>query len=549
MLLEKINHPKDLRILSADKLPQLCEELKVFVLEQTKEKEGHIRSSLTATEITVALHYVFNTPTDVLIWDVGHQAYVHKVLTERKKMMNTNRQPGGISGFTTRAESAFDPFGAGHSSTSISAIGGFAMAAQLSGIHRKHVAVIGDGALTGGMAFEALNHLGACDADILVILNDNESSIDPNVGALHEFQDYREFFETLGWGYSGVHNGNDVLRLVHLFQEEKNRTGVRVIHLKTKKFNMPFAAESSKSEVNMSDVFGRELVDLAGQNPGIVAISPAMISGSGLKFFQQKFPHRCFDVGIAEQHAATFAAGLAASGLKPVLSLYSTFAQRAFDQIIHDIALQNLPVVIALDRAGLVGEDGATHHGAFDLSYLNSIPNLQILAPMNGAELRGMLRYALSQNTPVAIRYPRNGGVLGVEKTPQITAGSFSVLNSGNSTVVVSLGTIGLEVSEAIHNLPHVGHIDLRFLKPWDDAALQKALLSYKNIVTTEDGAMRGGLRDTFAAWAAHFLPDAKLHALGLPDAFVPHGSIAYLRGKYGLSAPAIRSFLEKIMD
>jgi len=553
MPLSEIHDVNQLRGLAPQRLPELCADLRRFVVENTKEKAGHIASSLTATEITVALHYVFNTPTDILIWDVGHQAYAHKVITDRKNSFFTNRLPGGISGFTARIESPFDPFGAGHSSTSISAIGGFALAAKLSGTNRKHVAIIGDGALTGGMAYEALNHLGTQNIDVLLVLNDNESSIDPNIGALHEFQDYRHFFESLGWGYSGPHDGSDVLRLVNLFTVEKNNIGTRVIHLKTKKENpaAPIIVQAAiaPSTQSYSDVFGEELLKLATADERIVAISPAMVSSSGLKLFQQSFASRCFDTGITEQHAVTLAAGMAASGFKPVVSIYSTFLQRAIDQIIHDVALQNLPVIFAIDRAGFVGEDGPTHHGVFDLSLLNSVPNLQILAPMDAAELRAMLRYALAQNSPVAIRYPRGEEKINTGAPIEKFTPKLRVLKHGQNMVVLSLGTIGQEVQLALANHPYIGHIDLRTLKPWDTDALKNSLAQYKTAITVEEGTMRGGLRDTFCAWLKLNNLQLNVHSLGVDENFVAHASIAQLRGEAGISAKAIQSFLEKFLN
>ncbi len=557
--LDKIQSPSDLKNLAIAQLPQLCDELKAFVLETTPEKAGHILSSITATELTVALHFVFDTPNDILVWDVGHQAYIHKVITDRKNTFASNRKMGGLSGFTARAESKFDPFGTGHSATSISAIGGFAQAAKLQGSTRKHMAVIGDGALTGGMAYEALNHLGAIDLDVLVVLNDNEISIDPNVGALHEKQSYRAFFESLGWAYSGTVDGHNTAALVDALSAEKTKTGPRVLHVKTVKRSLDYWKDLlrvQRSTFNVQgstttlyqDIFANKLIALAQKDEHIVAITPAMLSGSSLTKFLAKFPTRTVDVGIAEQHAVTFAAGLAASGMKPLVHLYSTFAQRAFDQIIHDVALQNLPVVFALDRAGLVGEDGATHHGAFDLSFLNGIPNLQILAPMTGAELERMLAYAFTQNGPVVIRFPRGGEApFRAEPLPMQT-GSFRALKTGKKVCVVSLGAIGVEVEKAIKLAQgeEIGHVDLRFLKPWNDQELIDALRDYSTIITAEEGSMRSGLRDAFSAWAQNNLPKVTVHGIGLPDQFIPHGTPEQLAAKYGLDAAGI---LKKITE
>jgi 1-deoxy-D-xylulose-5-phosphate synthase len=559
MIFTRVNNPTDLRSLSLEELKQLSAEVARFMLTNTGEKEGHMISSLAVTELTLALHYSFNTPTDILIWDVGHQAYIHKILTDRKATFHTNRKQGGISGFTSRSESRYDPFGAGHSSTSISAIGGFAQAAMRRNIRRKHIAVIGDGALTGGMAYEALNHLGTSDLDILLVLNDNEESIDQSVGALHEFQSYQTFFESLGWGYSGPVDGHNIALLTKHFKREKHNTGTRVLHVKTRKkalatwreeLKIPAAKSQISHRDNYQDIFADKLIELAQRDDRIVAITPAMLGGSSLHRFQSRYPHRTFDTGINEQHAVTFAAGLAASGMKPLVHLYSTFAQRAYDQIIHDVALQRLPVVFALDRAGLVGEDGATHHGAFDLSFLNPIPNVQILAPMTGAELQRMLAYAFTQNGPVTIRYPR-GNEKPFDGDPQkLESGSFRVLKTGEKICVVSLGTVGVHVEQAIVNLEchDIGHIDLRFLKPWNDAQLADVLAHYSTIVTAEEGSMRGGLRDSMAGWLAVHHPEKKLIGIGLPDAFIGHGKPGELENQTGLGLRDIELLLRELL-
>jgi 1-deoxy-D-xylulose-5-phosphate synthase len=559
MIFTRVNNPTDLRSLSLEELKQLSAEVARFMLTNTVEKEGHMISSLAVTELTLALHYSFNTPTDILIWDVGHQAYIHKILTDRKATFHTNRKQGGISGFTSRSESRYDPFGAGHSSTSISAIGGFAQAAMQRNIRRKHIAVIGDGALTGGMAYEALNHLGTSDLDILLVLNDNEESIDQSVGALHEFQSYQTFFESLGWGYSGPVDGHNIALLTKHFKREKHNTGTRILHVKTRKkalatwreeLKIPAAKSQISHRDNYQDIFAEKLIELAQRDDRIVAITPAMLGGSSLHRFQSRYPHRTFDTGINEQHAVTFAAGLAASGMKPLVHLYSTFAQRAYDQIIHDVALQRLPVVFALDRAGLVGEDGATHHGAFDLSFLNPIPNVQILAPMTGAELQRMLAYAFTQNGPVTIRYPR-GNEKPFDGEPQkLESGSFRVLKTGEKICVVSLGTVGVHVEQAIVNLEchDIGHIDLRFLKPWNDAQLADVLAHYSTIVTAEEGSMRGGLRDSMAGWLAVHHPEKKLIGIGLPDAFIGHGKPGELENQTGLGLRDIELLLRELL-
>lgn len=555
-------NPKVYRTFSPEKLNALCTAAARYALMQTQEKEGHLVSSLAVTELTLALHYIFNTPEDILIWDVGHQAYLHKILTDRAPIFTSNRKKDGLSGFTSRIESPFDPFGAGHSSTCISAIGGFAEAARLQEISRKHIAVIGDGALTGGMAYEALNYLGTTGLDILLILNDNESSIDPNVGALHEFQSYEELFQSLGWGYSGPINGHSLPDLIKQLTREKDASGTRVLHIKTKKKSLvswkeelgisaaPTLNPTNTLQKTYQDIFTDQLIALAKQDERIVAITPAMLSGSSLNRFKEIFPQRTFDVGIAEQHAVTFAAGLAASGMKPIVHLYSTFAQRAYDQIIHDVALQTLPVVFALDRAGLVGEDGATHHGAFDLSFLNPIPNLQILAPMTGAELERMLDYAFSQNGPVSIRFPRGSEEVFRGEDLPVEPGSFRELKKGEKLCVVSLGTIGVRVENALETLDekNLGHIDLRFLKPWNDEALKEALAPYEHIITAEEGSLRGGLHDAMATWLAQHLPTKKLTGIGLQDKFVSHGSVSELEDDMGMSTSAIKQLLRKFI-
>ena len=450
-LLAHINSPKDLKKLPLEQLPKLAQELRDFIIDIVATKEGHLGASLGVVELTIAVHYAFNTPYDKLIWDVGHQAYGHKILTGRKEIFETNRQLGGISGFPKMQESNYDAFGTGHSSTSISAILGMAMASQLKGEEEKqHIAVIGDASIASGMAFEALNHAGATNANVLIILNDNAIGIDPSVGALKKYltnvkkgtAKEENIFECLNFDYSGPIDGHDIELLLETFQTLKTRKGPKLLHIITTKgkglqqaeenqvtyhapgkFNKKTGDLLPKSNISepakYQDVFGETIVELARKNKNIIGITPAMPTGSSLKFMMEEIPERAFDVGIAEQHAVTLAAGMAAEGLIPFCNIYSTFLQRAYDQVIHDVAIQNLPVIFCLDRAGLVGQDGATHHGVYDIAYLRCVPNLILFAPMNEIELRNILYTAqLGLKNPIAIRYPRGKGVLKEWKLP-----------------------------------------------------------------------------------------------------------------------------------
>lgn len=543
-ILENITTPKDLRNLSLAELNKLAEELRCFILDSTDQKKGHIESSLTVLELTLALHYVLSTPYDNLFWDVGHQAYVHKVLTDRKKQFYTNRKPGGISGFPNCIESEYDLFTTGHSSTSISAITGMATASRLSGEDRQHVAVIGDGALTGGMAYEALNYLGEAEEDVLIILNDNKGSIDENVGGLQGQNTYQWFFESLGIYYLGEVDGNNLGALIPSLQQALLEPGPRVLHVRTIKTILP-SVKNEKSGYSFQDVFTYSLSNLARKDEKIVAITPAMLSGSGLKRFQEIFPQRCFDVGIAEQHAVTMAAGMARAGYKPFCHLYSTFSQRAYDQIIHDVALQNLPVIFMLDRAGLVGEDGPTHHGVFDLAFLNPIPNLVISSPANASELGAIMELAVNTNKPFVIRYPRDGRPVKDKDWNPIKLGTANWLReSGDKIAIASLGHLAEEVADAISLLgehsTQVSHVDMRFLKPLDQKAINK-LLSYKYILTIENGCIKGGFGKTMALALSESGYQGNVKHLGLPDKFIEHGSIKELYHQNGLSAQKIK--------
>ncbi|MCS6968029.1 MAG: 1-deoxy-D-xylulose-5-phosphate synthase [Cytophagales bacterium] len=566
-LLARINSPQALRQLPLQELPQLCSQLRQFIIDHVSVYGGHLGASLGTVELTVALHYVLQTPEDVLIWDVGHQAYGHKILTGRRDQFHTNRQWKGIAGFPVRSESPYDAFGTGHASTSISAALGMANASWLLGNHQRvHVAVIGDGGLTAGMAFEALNHAASHlqrHLNLLVIVNDNGISIDANVGALHEeMQQWGtnnssgNFFRSLKIPYYGIANGHEVIELVDLLRKLRQQNGLRLLHCRTVKGKGLQLAEQNQtrwhatgkfdkvtgkalgqensSAVKYQEVFGQTLLELAKQNPRIVAITPAMLSGASLNQMMHTFPERTFDVGIAEQHAVTFAAGLAAQGMLPYCHLYSTFAQRAYDQIIHDVCLQNLKVIFCIDRAGLVGADGATHQGAFDLAFLRCIPNLIIAAPMDEVELRHLLYTAQTEaiQQPFAIRYPRGHGVLSHWRQPfqKIPVGKGRVLRQGGEIAVLSIGQVGNFVEQAILQLNSQGfaisHYDMRFVKPLDEVLLHQAA-AHKAILTVEDGTIMGGFGSAVLEWLSEHGYHLPVKRLGIPDEFIPHGEPA----------------------
>ena len=547
-LLDQISTPTDLKnLLPAERLA-LCDELRGFVREQAQEKEGHIVSSLGVTELTVALHTVYQTPHDVLIWDVGHQAYVHKVLTGRKAQFHTIRQPGGLSGFPVMHESPFDAFGVGHSATALSALGGMAVAAKKLGQVKKFVAVVGDGALTGGMAFEALNHLSTLNIDLLLVFNDNQQSIDPNVGALHLQKTYAPFFESLGWAYTGPVTGNDVNALVEVLSQLRNQPGKRVLHVQTiKPQPLPQRAPSPETTA-LQEIFGATLVELAQLDNRVTGISPAMLSGCSMDIFQAAFPDRTFDVGIAEQHAVTFAAGQAAAGLRPFVNLYSTFAQRAMDQIIHDVALQNLPVVLCIERAGLVGEDGPTHHGSFDISLLRSIPNLVVAAPKNATELRCLMFTALQHKGPFVIRYPKAV----VAKKPllplsKMAIGKGTPLQSGGSGwALLATGFFSNMAEEIGKLLPELSVYHFPFIKPLDHQLLMEIAANHQKIITLEEGAVAGGFGSAIAQ--APEIQGCKIWNLGLADQFVTHGNAKDLYAQQGLSTSKIVAWLQGLM-
>ena len=579
-LIDHINHPKDLRALRVEELPMLAQELRNFIIKIVASKEGHLGASLGVVELTIALHYVFQTPDDQLIWDVGHQAYGHKILTGRKAEFHTNRQYGGLSGFPKRSESPFDTFGTGHASTSISAALGMAIASQLKGLQKHHIAIIGDASIAGGMAFEGLNHAGVTNANLLVILNDNAIGIDPSVGALKQYltnvkkgqQKEDNIFEALNFEYSGPIDGHDLNALVQELERLKKVEGPKFLHVITTKgkglkqaednqvvYHAPgkFNAKtgdlipSDKTHLppKFQDVFGKTLVELATENKNIVGITPAMPTGSSLKFMMEAFPKRAFDVGIAEQHAVTLAAGMATQGLVPFCAIYSTFLQRAYDQVIHDVALQNLPVIFCLDRAGLVGQDGATHHGIFDIAYLRCIPNLIIVAPRNEIELRNIM-YTAQQGLehPIAIRYPRGRGKIldWKQEFKSISIGTGAQLQEGQKIAVLSVGAIANNVQNAIENL-EIAHFDMRFIKPLDKRLLKDIFKNYSTIVTVENGTIRGGFGSAVLEFAAQHNFKNTIYIKGIPDEFIEHGTTKELQKQLGLDDDTLRVFLKTL--
>lgn len=616
-LLNKINSPADLRLLREDELPLLCSEIRQFIIEVISSNPGHLGASLGAVELAVAIHYAFNTPVDKLIWDVGHQAYAHKIITGRRDAFHTNRTYGGISGFPKMSENEYDAFGVGHSSTSISAALGMATAARLlNGKNEQHIAVIGDGAMTGGMAMEALNNAGVSNTNLLVILNDNGIAIDKNVGALREYlldivtsRAYNKLkdkvwklmggntsygknsravvkqignalkstilnksnlFEAFNFRYFGPVDGHDVVRLTKLLHDIRNIPGPRLLHVITVKgkgfekaeqdqilYHSPGMFDKTTGEIiekpckslppKYQYVFGKTIIELAEKNPKIVGVTPAMPSGCSLNMMMSVMPHRAFDVGIAEQHAVTFSAGMAARGLIPFCNIYSSFMQRAYDQVIHDVALQGLQVVFCLDRGGLVGEDGPTHHGAYDLAYFRAIPGLTIAAPMNEAELRHLMYTAqLDGKGPFVIRYPRGRGLSTDWKKPfmEITAGTGRKLRDGEGVAILSIGHPGNFAAEACDILQRdgilAGHYDMRFLKPLDEQLLHGVFKKYNRIVTVEDGTINGGLGSAVLEFMAAGNYQARVVRLGIPDEFITQGKPEELYALCGFDTDGI---------
>lgn len=593
-LLSRIEDPCDLRRFRESELTQIAQELRDYIIEIISQKEGHLGASLGVIELTIALHYVFDTPDDLLVWDVGHQAYGHKILTGRREAFKTNRDYGGLSGFPKIDESNYDTFGVGHSSTAISAALGMAIASKLSNSSKKHIAVVGDASIASGMAFEALNHAGVSNVDLLVILNDNAIGIDPSVGALKEYltttksgketgQD--NIFEALKFDYSGPIDGHDMNGLLRELKRQKTLNGPRLLHIRTVKgkglkqaeidqvrYHAPgkfdkITGDLTPSDTSMlppkfQDVFGHTLVELAEANDKIIGITPAMPTGSSMKIMMQAFPDRAFDVGIAEQHAVTLAAGMATQGLIPFCNVYSTFLQRAYDQVIHDVALQKLPVIFCLDRAGLVGKDGPTHHGVFDLAYLNCIPDLIIAAPMDAMELRSMMFTAsLGLGLPIAIRYPRGrcNSINWRSTLGKISIGTSRTLSRGKHVAVLTLGPIGVTVQKLIQeNQLSVTHIDVRFLKPLDKNMLQSVFESHEHIVTIEDGSLIGGLGSTIKNYAfsnpsigdeSKKAYSVKIHSLGIPDTFISHGPTEQLYKEVSIDEASILNLLSKLLN
>jgi 1-deoxy-D-xylulose-5-phosphate synthase len=615
--LDKIRFPSDLKKLKVEELVDVSRELRQFIIDEVSSNPGHLGASLGVVELSVALHYIFDTPFDKIIWDVGHQAYGHKILTGRKDIFHTNRKYKGISGFPKMSESEYDSFGTGHASTSISAALGIAVADRQKGIERHVIAVIGDGALTGGLAFEGLNNVGIEQTEILVILNDNNIAIDPNVGAIKEYlvdittsrtynrlkneiwhllgkiskiaphaRDYAKklenglksillrqsnLFEALNFRYFGPVDGHDVVHLVKIMEDLKNIRGPKLLHILTKKgkgfrqaelnqtvFHSPgrfdkktgkiLKVKSDKLEPPLyQDVFGHTILELARNNDRIVGITPAMPSGCSLKIMMDEMPERTFDVGIAEQHAVTFSAGLATQGLIPFCNIYSSFMQRAYDQIIHDVALQNLNVVFCLDRGGLVGADGPTHHGVFDLAYLRSIPDVIVSAPMNEEELRNLMYTAqLRNNGPFAIRYPRGRGVMTDWQKPfrEIEIGKARKINEGSGIVILTIGHVGNLVNEAILRLEaeniSVAHYDMRFVKPLDKECLHNIFKKFNSLITIEDGTVVGGFGSAVIEFMCENAYKAEVKRLGIPDKFIGHGTQKELYKECGFDPDGI---------
>jgi len=618
-LLDDIDYPSDLRKLRESELPRVCSELRDFIIREASSNPGHLGANLGVVDLTVALHYAYNTPYDQLIWDVGHQAYSHKILTGRRKVFSTNRLYKGISGFPKMAESEYDSFGVGHSSTSISAALGIAIASDLKGEKdRKVIAVIGDGSMTGGMAFEGLNNAGASNADVLVILNYNNMSIDPNVGGISKYfiqmqtspvyntlksriwstlgklnkvgptarrllQKQQQalksvvfrqsnLFESFGFRYFGPVDGHDVVGLVHIFNDLKLIPGPKILHVVTKKGKGFTPAENDATKWHaapgkfdiqtgevfstISDVpespkyqyiFGKTIIELAEKNEKIVGITPAMPSGCSLNMMMKIYPHRTFDVGIAEPHAVTFAAGLAVGGMLPFVNIYSSFIQRSYDQIIHDVALQNLNVVFCLDRSGLVGADGATHHGIFDLAFMRNIPNMTVSAPMDPVELRNLMYTAqLPDRGPFSIRYPRGNGHITKWKLEfqEIPVGKGRKICDGNDLAVLSIGHAGQMVAEATHLLNAEGitfsHYDMRFVKPIDQEILDEVAKRFDTIVTVEDGVIEGGFGSAVSEYVTGSNKKITIVRLGVPNRFVEHGTQEELYRECGFDADGI---------
>lgn len=590
-LLQQINNPSDLRKLNPAQLPELAKELREFIIDIVSVKEGHLGASLGVIELTIALHYVFNTPEDLLVWDVGHQAYGHKILTDRRTKFDTNRQLGGLSGFPKRSESIYDTFGVGHSSTSISAALGMAIASQLKGENKHHIAVIGDASIASGMAFEGLNHAGVTDADLLVILNDNAIGIDPSVGALKNYltavkegknPKQNNMIKSLNFDYSGPVDGHDLPALIRELERLKKVKGPKFLHIITTKgkglqqaeedqvkYHAPGKFDAATGEIlkqsdahlppKFQDVFGLTLVELAKNNPKIIGITPAMPSGSSMKFMMEAFPNRAFDVGIAEQHAVTLAAGMATQGMVVFCNIYSTFLQRAYDQVIHDVALQNLPVIFCLDRAGLVGEDGATHHGVFDIAYLRCIPNMMIYAPKDEIDLQNILYTAsLGLKHPIAIRYPRGRGkntdwnLEALTSFQKIEIPKALKLKKGKKVAILSTGTIAYNVAAALTEIEdddHFAHYHFGFVKPLDEKKLHKICDKFSTIITVEDGVITGGFGSAILEFTAKNDYVNEIFLCGVPDYFIEHGTVDELQQFCNIDIDGLKSLFSTLLE
>ena len=627
VLLKKINNPDDLKKVSREELHQVCNELRQYIIDVVSVHGGHFAASLGVVELTVALHYVYNTPYDQLVWDVGHQAYGHKILTGRRDNFITNRKYKGLSGFPKRSESEYDTFGVGHSSTSISAALGMAMAAKYKGENRKSVAIIGDGSMTAGMAFEAMNHAGVADTDMLVILNDNCMSIDPNVGALKEYltdistsptynkvrddvwkllgklpvgktftremaskletsvkgmvNKSSNLFEALHFRYFGPIDGHNISKLVDTLKDLKKIPGPKLLHIITTKGKGYELAEKDQTKwhapglfdkitgeiykkqhltpqpIKYQDVFGYTIIELAEMNDKIMGVTPAMPSGCSLKYMMEKMPNRAFDVGICEQHAATLSAGLATQGMKVFCNIYSSFMQRAYDQVVHDIAIQNLPVTLCLDRAGVVGDDGPTHHGCYDIAYFRCIPNMVVSAPMNEQELRNLMFTSQLETTknPFVIRYPRGEGVMPEWKTPfeEIKIGTGRKINDGEEIAILSFGHPGNFAQAAIRELKTEGinpaHYDMRFAKPIDEKLLHEVFAKYNKIITVEDGTVVGGFGSAVVEFMVANNYTATVKMLGIPDRLVEHGTLKELHRECEYDAQAIAATAREMLQ
>ena len=583
-LLETIDYPSDLRKLSLNQLTQVCDELRNFIIESVLTHGGHFAANLGVVELTVALHYVYNTPDDRLVWDVGHQAYGHKILTGRRESFHTNRKMGGISGFPKMDESEYDAFGTGHSSTAISAVLGMAMAAKLDGnFNRNHIAIVGDGALTAGQAFEGLNNLSGSGTKMLLILNDNNIGIDPNTGAINQhfntIDPKNNLFINLGLNYIGPFDGHDILGLVKQLEKLKTESTPWVLHVKTVKGKGFAEAEQEQtkwhstakyikiedpetkpitSKIKYQDVFGLTLKDLAKANKKITGVTPAMPTGSGMLKAMEVYPNRFFDVGIAEQHAVTFAAGLAKEGYVVFCSLYSTFLQRALDQVIHDVCIQNLPVIFCIDRAGNVGDDGPTHHGMFDISMLRPLPNITIVAPSTGNELRNMMHYySKNANGPVAIRYPKgfiNGEEIDWTMPPtKIVEPEIQLVSKGDDIAILSFGTMLQNCKEALELLKkqgiNVALYDMKLAKPLNYLILNNLFETYSRFMTVEDGSKIGGFGNAINEYNTEIGANAVIESLGFPDKVIEHGTTEELFSKFGLDAKGIANAVYKILS